>query len=149
MKKRTALLKPLHPYYKHFGTKQSWRMFIAPHRFPSRLTIDVSTSADRRTAEWEPLYRARDPDLNWHAHQLDHDRMRAAVFRYGWKHYRGSYKEFATWIARQVAVDRPEANWVRVRLYRYETPSPQQVREERQPTGEYHSTLHLDLREHR
>jgi hypothetical protein len=149
MKQRKAVLDPLMPYYKYCGTWQSWRMFVAPHRFPSRLSIQTSTDADRRGATWAPLYEGRHETLDWHAKQLDHDRMRAAVFRYGWKHYRGSYKEFGTWVARQVASERPDVRWVRLQLYKYETPSPEQVREDRRPEGRFHSVLHLDLREHR
>ena len=33
---RQALLAPFDPYYRH-GTWQSWRMFVAPHRYPARL----------------------------------------------------------------------------------------------------------------
>lgn len=149
MARRQAVLEPFMPYYRYLGTWQSWRMFVAPHRFPSRLSIDVS-SAERRTDDaWEPVYLARDADLDWHAGQLDHDRMRAAVFRYGWPHYRSAYREFGTWTARQLAQERPEARWVRLRLYRYETPSPAQVRDNQRPAGKHHSTLFFDLDDHR
>ncbi len=149
MKRRKAVLEPLMPYYKHCGTWQSWRMFVAPHRFPSRLSIDTSVDDDRRTATWTPLYEARHDTLDWHRTQLDHDRMRASVFRYGWKHYRNAYKEFGTWVAHQVASEQPEARWVRLRLYKYETASPEQVREDRRPKGRWHSTLHFELEDHR
>ncbi len=149
MERRKAVLDPLMPYYEHCGTWQSWRMFVAPHRFPSRLHIDSSTSSDRRGATWEPLYVARDEALDWHAHQLDHDRMRAAVFRYGWRHYRTAYKEFGTWVAREVAAEQPDARWVRLRLHKYETPSPEQVRSGDEPDGRWHSTVYFELAKHR
>jgi hypothetical protein len=149
MSKRRAMLAPFMPYYTYMGTWQSWRMFVAPHRFPSRLSIDISHSEGRQTATWEPLYVARDRKLNWHADQLDHDRMRAAVFRYGWKSYRRAYREFGVWTARQVAQEQADIKWIRIRLYRFETASPDQVLTDQRPSGKYHSTLIFDVDRYR
>src|SRR6187399_1630494 len=41
---RDAMIAPFTPYYEASGTWQSWRMFVAPHRVPSRLEIDLESS---------------------------------------------------------------------------------------------------------
>ena len=58
-------------YYGLCGTFQSWRMFAGPHRYPSRLLIDVDEGGT-----WRPVYVQRDPEHSWLAMQLDHYRMR-------------------------------------------------------------------------
>ena len=140
-----ALTAPFRPYYRHFGTWQSWRMFVAPHRYPSRLHIELMDANGR----WKTIYRARDPHLSWRSSQLDHDRMRAAIFRYGWKHYRTAYGHFGTWVATQAAADFPDAKKVQIRFWKYRTASPAEVRENREPIGEFRPSLLYDLAEHR
>lgn len=123
MEVRGKALKPFMPYYRYAGTFQSWRMFVAPHRHPARMQIDVY-----QEGQWVPVYLARDPHHPWLARQLDHDRMRAQVFRLSWPSYKSTYSRFVDWIARRAATDFPEATRVRVRFWRYRTPSPQEVR---------------------
>jgi len=120
---RQAVLAPFRPYYEYCGTWQSWRMFVAPHRYPGRLEIDVD-----RGHGWEPLYVARSPEHSWRRTLFDHDRSRAAIFRYSWKHYRGPRKDFTDWVAREVMAEDPEAREIRVSWKRYRTPSPEEVR---------------------
>lgn len=121
---RQKLLRPLRPWLDVSGTWQSWKMFVAPHRYPARMEIDVTT--DGRT--WTPVYAARSDELDWMRPWLDHDRMRAALFRYAWEHYRTPRKEFADWVAVRAAEDFPEAVKVRVSFVRYRTRSPEEVR---------------------
>ncbi|MEZ4318079.1 MAG: hypothetical protein R3F61_11265 [Myxococcota bacterium] len=139
---RGVVLAPFMPYYRYCGTWQSWRMFVAPHRFPGRLTIDVM-----ERGEWRTIYVARSADHTWRATQLDHDRMRAAIFRYGWRHYRRSYGTFGSWVAARVIEDFPDAERVRLRFYKYRTASPEEVRTHTEPEGEYTGALILDLKE--
>jgi len=119
---RLAILDPFEPYFIHCGTWQSWRMFVAPHRYPGRLEIDVD-----RGDGWEPLYVARSDEHDWHRAQLDHDRSRATIFRYSWKHYRSHRGHFTDWVARQVMAEDPDAQRVRVGWLRYRTPSAAEV----------------------
>lgn len=126
---RGAVLAPFAPYYRYCGTWQSWRMFVAPHRYPGRLEIRVD-----RGQGWEPLYLARSDDHAWRRAWFDHDRMRAAVFRYGWPHYKAARRHFTDWVARQVAADLPEARRVEVSFLRYRTPSPEEARAGVEPT---------------
>jgi hypothetical protein len=59
---------------------------------------------------------------------FDQDRMRSAVFRYGWPHYGPSRNDFADWVALHAARDFPEARQVRVSFVKYRSPSPAEVR---------------------
>lgn len=121
---REKVLAPFMPYYRLCGTWQSWRMFVAPHRYPGRLEIHVD-----RGQGWEPLYVARSAEHGWHRRWLDHDRFRASIFRYSWKHYVAGRRDFTDWVARTVAREEPDAVSVRVSWMRYRTRSPEEVRE--------------------
>ena len=132
MEKRNGVIEPLRPYYKYTGTTQSWRMFVAPHRFPARLHIAV-----RQGGVFEPVYIARDPERSWRAKQLDHDRMRAAIFRFSWRPYRRYYESFTVWVAKRAAEDFPDADSVRVRFFKYKTLTPEQVQAGEEPDGEW------------
>jgi len=119
---RDKVLGVFEPYYR-LGTWQSWRMFVAPHRFPARLEIEIGEGQG-----WTPVYVARSSTHDWLAGALDHDRFRAATFRYGWAHYRVARHKFVDWVALRAAEDFPEAQSVRVSFVRYRTGSPEDVR---------------------
>ncbi|MBX2797513.1 MAG: hypothetical protein KTR31_07595 [Myxococcales bacterium] len=121
---RAKLLRPFKPYFEYCGTWQSWRMFVAPHRFPGRLEIHV----DGGRKGWQPVYVARSDEHAWMHTIFDHDRLRAATFRYAWAHFRGPRQQFANWVATQAAQDFPEAARVRVSFVRYRTRTPDEVR---------------------
>jgi len=129
---REVVLAPFMPYYRLCGTWQSWRMFVAPHRFPSRLQIDV-----REAGVWRPVFVERSAEYAWRARQFEHDRMRSAIFRFGWKHYRRSYQRFGGWVAERAAEDFPRADSVRLRFWRYRTASPEEVRSNTEPIGRW------------
>ena len=120
---RGGLLDPLRPYYRYAGTSQSWRMFVAPHRHPSRLEVAVKQGAD-----WEVVYLQARPGADWMQPVLEHDRTRSVLFRYAWKSFRGSYKKLARWLAVRAFQDFPDATEVRVRWLKQQTPSPREVR---------------------
>lgn len=128
---RRRALDPLRPWLRLTGTFQSWRMFVAPHRNPARLQIDVELDA-----AWTPIYRARSREHAWRARVFDHDRMRSATFRYAWLSYRPKYQRLVGWIAARVGEDFPEATRVRVSYEKYATPSPQDVRAGREVVGD-------------
>lgn len=129
---RKQVLAPFQPYYSHAGTYQAWHMFVAPHRNPARLHIELNDGEG-----WQTIYISRDPALTWKAELLDHSRARAALFRYSWKHYRGTFRRLGRWLAAEAASDFPDAERMRLRWYRYRTPTPQQVRDDEIPTGRF------------
>lgn len=139
----SSLKEPFNPYYRCCGTYQSWRMFVAPHRYPSRLQIRV-----HEQGRWRAVYAARDPELDWLASTFDNDRMRSALFRYGWGNkYPHQYKALCEWIAEQARRDFPDADKVQIRFASYQTLSPEQARAGVDPEVTWKRTRVLPLRE--
>jgi len=106
---RRAALAPFQPYYRWAGTRQGYRMFSAVALRGNRLTVEVD-----RGDGWELLYLARSARHTWRRSQLDHELTRSMLDRYTRKRYRKRYDAVTEWIARQVAVDVPDAERVRV-----------------------------------
>lgn len=129
---RRSLLTPFQPYYRYAGTAQSWRMFVAPHRYPARLHVEV-----HQGGAWRPVYVARSREHDWLRRELDNDRMRSAVFRYAWPAYARSYKELVDWLADRAAEDFPEARAVRVRFAKARTPTPAEARAGVEPESDW------------
>jgi hypothetical protein len=119
---------------------------VAPHRYPARLEIHVRAGS---SAEWTPVYVARSDEHEWMRRWLDHDRFRAALFRYAWDHYRSTRRQFADWVATQAVTAFPEATQVRVSFVRYRTPSPEEVREGIAPAEKREMIEVRDLTAHR
>jgi hypothetical protein len=129
---RHQVLAPFQPYYDYCGTRQSWRMFVAPHRYPTRLQIEVEEQG-----QWRPAYIERDPEHAWLGSVLDHHRFRSVVFRFGWPEYDGDYQQFVRWVAERAAHDFPAAYQMRVRFFKYRTASPEEVRAGQRPEGQF------------
>lgn len=125
LKRRARLLRPFIPYYRYLGVQQSWRMFVAPHKHPSRLQVHVRSDT---SAEWELLYSHGDAEHDWHVEQLGHTRMRSALFRYAWPGFRSSFRALARWVGTEVARERPDAVQVRLQWLKERTRTPEQVR---------------------
>ena len=124
---RQQVLKPFMPYYRYLGTEQSWRMFVAPHKHPARLQVQVKVDGAAKE-EWETLFEQDRPELDWHAHQLRHTRMRSSLFRYSWPGYRRNFKALSRWVAHRVAEERPDVTHVRLQWLRRRTASPAKMR---------------------
>jgi len=137
---RKLVLRPLQPYYRFLGTNQSWRMFVAPHRYPARLHIDIEEGG-----RWRPVYVARSPEYRWLARQLDDDRMRAALFRYAWPAFAKGWRSFSAWVATRAATDFPDAQRVRLRYDKRRTPSPVEAQAGQQPPGQWIRTRIIEL----
>ncbi len=120
---RDRVLAPFALYYDWCHTVQSWRMFVAPHRHPTRLQIAL-----HERGQWRTLFVERDRAHAWRARQLGSYRFRSVIFRLGWSSYETDRHHFADWVARQAALDFPDADRVRVELVRFRTLSPQEVR---------------------
>jgi hypothetical protein len=127
---RDALVDPFGPYYSYCGTYQSWQMFSAPDRTPSRLHVDVEEGGRWRTVTVE-----RDPEHPWLDGWLSHHRLRPAVFTFG--RGAGDYRTFAEWLAEQAKRDFPHATRVRVRYYQARTPTPEEMRAGSRPGGRF------------
>lgn len=145
---RKSVLEPLEPYYEHAGTYQAWHMFVAPHRNPARLYVDVSEDHGQGPT-WRLLYISRHPELRWKAELFDHSRTRAALFRYSWRHYRSPFKKLGQWLAAEAAVAFPAADQLRLRWLRYQTPSPEQVLTSSEPEGAFERPMHFELEAYR
>lgn len=129
-KYRSALLTPFNPYGRYLGASQSWRMFVAPHRYPTRLAIDL-----RENGIWRVIFQERSDECAWRRSLFDHDRMRSVIFRLGWPQYKKSWGDFSRWIAGMAAEDFPAADMVRTRMFKYRTPSPEEVLAGKEPEG--------------
>lgn len=139
-KGRSILVAPFVPYGRYLGPSQSWRMFVAPHRYPTRLHVEIEEGGD-----WRTVYVERSREHTWLGRAFDHDRMRSAIFRFGWPQYRRSWEQFAAWVADRAATDFPEATRVRVSMYKYRTLSPEEARAGQEPDGKFQQERVLDL----
>jgi len=129
-KAREAVVKPFYPYLDLVGARQPWRLFTAPHRYPSRLEIAVG-----KEGEFRDVYVARSSEHTWMRTRFDDVRMRKAIYLFGWPRRRKAYGNFCRWVAQSAARDFPDADQVRVRFWRYKIPSPQAQREGHVPRG--------------
>ena len=120
---RDALVSPFGRYYDYCGTFQSWQMFVAPHRFPARVRVDVEEQG-----HWRTVFRERDPNATWLASELGDTRFRSIFFRVSWPNFGGMLNRVADFVARRAAVDFPEATRVQVVLSRSETPTADEVK---------------------
>ena len=62
---RKSILRPFRPYYKYFGADQNWRLFVAPHMYPSKLHIDMLVED-----EWICVYQPFS-DHQWNANLIE------------------------------------------------------------------------------
>lgn len=138
---RGVLMRPFLPYYTYCGTRQGWQMFAGPDFHPTRLHIDLE-----ERGQWRNLYLEGDPDHAWQGRRLNHDRFRATLFNIVFYEDHGEYSQFAHWAAAQAAPEFPQATRLRVRLYRYPAPSPEEVRAGRRPAGEFIWTVIVPCR---
>ena len=132
---RNLILTPIRPYTDFTGSRQGWRMFVAPHRYPARLEIEI-----RERGKWRPIYVGRSEEYTWRRELFDHHRMRKAIFLYAWPHHKRRYRQFVRWVRKEVAKDFPYATRVRVRYFKYRTQSPQEVKEGLPLDGKYIAT---------
>jgi hypothetical protein len=140
MSLRQRVLVPFQPYYDYCGTYQSWRMFGAATRTPTRLHIDVEENG-----VWRSVYVERSSEHDWLGHWLDHCRFRPVLFRFGARRYEWALPEFAAWVAKHAARDFPDAARVRVHFYEFRTLPSEEVRSGRRPTGHFRPPVVLQL----
>ena len=132
---RNTALKPFRPYYRYVGADQNWRLFVAPHMFPSKLEIDVLENN-----EWKSVYRVHE-DGQWQQTLMEQGRFRPAMFRYSWGRYKKQYNRFALYMTEQAAKDFPTATQIRLRWWRYPLPSHTEILEGHPIHGSHHTEL--------
>ncbi len=137
---RDELARPFLPYARTFGLYQSWQMFASPQRHPGELHVDLRLPGAGEDERWRPIYRSRSREHTWRRSQLDHDRLRKYVGRFARGFKKRHYNALAQALARAAAHDFPEAEEIRVRLYRYRSLPPERVRAGERAEGRYQHT---------
>ena len=137
---RGAVVGPFDRYYELTGTWQSWRMFVAPQRYPARLTVDLYEDG-----AWRPLFEERSDTATWNRAVFDHDRLRAAIFRYSWPKFGREWRVFADWMGQRAAADHPRAEKLRARFFRYRTLSPAEAAAGADFEGKFEHEVEIDL----
>lgn len=127
-----VLLGPVRVWEGWLGTEQSWKMFVAPHRFPARLQIQGRVGAD-----WETVFEERSETARWQAGAFGSERLRSAIFRWSWPGYSKSWHVACEAIAARLLAERPELDAARCRFHRARSPSPEQVLGGEIPAGEW------------
>ncbi len=139
------LLAPVRPYEALVGTEQSWKMFIAPHRFPTRLQIaGRQTGGGTDGGDWTVLFEEGSPDATWSAGILRHERLRASIFRWGWPAYQAAWSRGCAAIARRVFADFDMFTQARCRFWKAPSPSPAQAASGVVPEGSWVYTRVVD-----
>ncbi|MDP2304407.1 MAG: hypothetical protein Q8P18_00095 [Pseudomonadota bacterium] len=127
------LLTPVRPYEKLVGSEQSWKMFIAPHRFPTRLEI----GAREKDGEWAVLYTESSPTDTWRRDVLRLERLRSAIFRWGWPDYGTAWGKGCVALAALAFADLPDVSEVRCRFWKAKSPSPAEAASGDLPEGKW------------
>ena len=141
MDARNKIIRPAFAYARWCGTWQPWQMFVAPHRYPSRLHVDVLIDET-----WQPIYIARSSNHDWQRPLLDHERVRSMLFRYAWRHHRRNHRKFCKWLAVSAAEDFPDATQIRMRWHQTQTPTPEEVRSGSISEGSFSTPIVFDLK---
>lgn len=142
MSARKGVLKPFKKYYRFAGADQNWRLFVAPHMYPSKLNIEILVDE-----EWQTVYQPFNSEMRWQAHLIENSRFRPSIFRYSWPRYKRHYHAFGEYLGKQAADDFPEAIRLRTRWWTARSPSPEQVLNNTQPEGKWKYALIFDLDE--
>ena len=130
-----ALSRPFRGYAEVVGARQGWAMFASPQRHPAELHVELQEGES-----WRLIYRPHDDAAAWRSATMRHNRMRKFAGRFARGFIPKNYDELARWLAQEAAADHPQATAVRVRLYRYTSLPPAEVREGQRPKGRYEHT---------
>lgn len=120
---REKVAAPFDGYATYGGVRQSWRMFVAPQRYPVRIEVSVRQGA----GAWRKVYESRSEEHRWLSHVFEKYRMRRVVFATAWEKEGRQFKMLCDWIAGQAARDFPAATEVQIRQIRYRTPAPEEA----------------------
>lgn len=119
---RKGVMSPFNPYIEATGADQNWQMFVAPHTTPTRMYIDVHTPGT-----WTVVFRERDPEARWNAEAFELERLRAAIFRWGWPNYAEAWTKACKAFSGRLFAERADIDAVRCKMERVRSPSPAEV----------------------
>lgn len=136
----TALLTPLRPYFAYCGTRQGWHMFVAPHLEARRYAIEV-----REGGDWCIVYEQRDNLHRWLASKLEQERVRDGIFHLLQRGNDLELRRLAEWLAIRAAADFPSADALRLRVYHYRLPTPEESRAGEQTIGDWSQSVEVDF----
>lgn len=139
---RKTVLTPFQPYYELCGTSQGWKMFVGPHRNPSRVHIDI-----HEDGTWRPIYIQGSREHDWLRSRLKYEHWRTAIFTMVYYQDDEALQECATWLAGQAATDFPDADELRVRAYTFRSLSPAEVKDGKEPRGQFEKAISVSLKE--
>lgn len=127
-----AVTRPFRFYARIAGVRQGWSMFSSPQQYPVEVHVDI-----QERSGWEPVYRPLSAEYDFWGPQFRHHRVRKLVGRLARGFNRNRYDGFVRMVAKHAAEAYPDASRVRIRLYRYSTLPPEQMREGLEPEGRY------------
>ncbi len=104
------LRAPFQPVFGLTHTNQQWGLFAVVSESPDRFIVEV-----RRDGQWETLYRRLDPEHAWRDDVLKYRRVRG-VWDGVKDEPKGTYKRLTKWLAREIFVEQPDVDRVRVVL---------------------------------
>ena len=122
---RERAMTPFGRYQNLTGTYQPWRMFVAPHRYPTRLRIE----ARRADGGWVDIDVLGPTGQPGRRALLRDVRVRSMLFNHYWGTNAGDFRRLATWLAKRARADHPEARAVRVRTVQHRSPTPAEARD--------------------
>lgn len=143
MSVRRSILKPFKKYYQHVGADQNWRLFVAPHMYPSKLNIDIYIDG-----KWETAYQPFS-EHQWEAQLIETSRFRPTIFRYSWNRYKSHYKKMGNYFAKRAAKAFPNATKMRTRWWQQKSASPEQILTDTRPEGKWRYVYHYNLEDYR
>jgi hypothetical protein len=129
---RRSIMSPLYPYLEATGTSQSWQMFVAPHRFPTKMELQIKLEN-----EYLSVFEEHSETATWNKEAFGTERLRASIFRWGWVNYQESWKRACWQFAGMLLEENPEASSVRCRMQKKESPSPEALDENKVDVGKY------------
>jgi hypothetical protein len=120
---RNAANLPFDAYLDLTNSRQSWKMFVAAHRHPTRAEIAVRP----RGGTWTTVFRERDPVATWRAERFAHERVRAGLFAWGWPSGVQRWNLACRGFAAELFSEDGRVDEVRCQFQKRESPSHEQV----------------------
>lgn len=133
---QSALLVPFRPYLKWSGTDQSWKMFVAAHKYPTRMQLQ----SKRGELDWETDFEEGSDTATWNARAFATERMRGSIFVWGWTTYANRWKTACNAFAARLFAEDATRTHVRCRMWKARSPTPEEARQGVSPDGEWTST---------
>lgn len=129
---RQELVGSLMLYTRLAGVRQGWSLFSRPKTEPVELEIAVRQNGELRT-----VYRPHEEGERFGSQAFDYYRFRSLTGRLSRSFTKTWYNPFARTLAAKAALAHPDADLVRVRLYRFQTPRPSEIRNGESPAGRF------------